>query len=50
MMDVNVFMPDWNWFFAVKIVTLILAVGVIATVIPSYLIIKMDPVEVIRSE
>ena len=49
-MDLVFLVPAWDYGFLFKIVGLILLVGVVAALIPSWITVRLDPIEVIRGE
>jgi putative ABC transport system permease protein len=49
-MDIALFMPVWDYALVTKVLALILLSGITAALISSWIIISIDPVEVIRSE
>ncbi|MFA5088599.1 MAG: FtsX-like permease family protein [Candidatus Omnitrophota bacterium] len=50
MAAINVFTPHWNDVFILKIVGLILATAVVSFIIPSGIIVNLNPIEVIKNE
>ena len=50
MVEISLFMPVWNMALLAKIIGIIIASGIVAALIPSSIILNLNPVEVIKSE
>ena len=50
MLEISLFMPVWNTALLAKIIGIIMTSGIVAALIPSIIILNLNPVEVIKSE